>query len=187
MKSAIIRNSKVGKRSVRQRRQFQVEKSDYLYNRKPAFISFLLVYLFCFGIGFALINNSPAISKQIAGELMQLGIPHFKKFQNLPYGTIASFPFLIYGVRRLLWNVMTSYKITSSQISLLAGSLNRREQIFHISNLHEITFKQSLIEAPFGIGSLVLKSGNAELIIKGIYNVKYVAESIRGTLDGPYR
>ena len=118
---------------------------------------------------------------------MQLGIPLLKKFLNLPYGTIASLPFLIYGVRRLLWNVMTRYEITSSQIRLLAGSLNRREQIFHISNLHEITFKQSLIEAPFGIGSLVLKSVNAELIIKGIYNVRYVAESIRGTLDGSYR
>jgi uncharacterized membrane protein YdbT with pleckstrin-like domain len=164
-----------------------VEKSEDLYNRKPAFISFLLTYLFCFGLAFFLIKNSPAISKQIAGELMQLGIPHFKKFLDLPYGTIASFPFLIYGVHRLLWNVMTSYKITSSQISLLAGSLNRREQILHISNLNEITFKQSLIEAPFGIGSLVLKSGKAELIIKGIYNVKYVAESIRGKLAGPYR
>ncbi len=41
MKSAIMRNSKAGKRPVRQRRQFQVKKSDYLYNRKPAFISFL--------------------------------------------------------------------------------------------------------------------------------------------------
>lgn len=164
-----------------------MEKAEDLYNRKPAFISFLLVYLFCFGIAFFLIKNSPAISKQIAGELMQLGIPHFKKFQDLPYGTIASFPFLIYGVYRLLWNVMTSYIITSSQITLLAGSLNRREQIFHISNLHEITFRQSLLETPFGIGSLVLKKGNAELIIKGIYNVKYVAESIRGKLGGTYR
>jgi uncharacterized membrane protein YdbT with pleckstrin-like domain len=166
----------------KQRRQFPVEKSDFRYYRKPAFISFFLFYLFCFGISFSLIRNSPAISKHIAGELMQLGLPHSKKFMNLPYGTIVSFPFLFYGVRRLLWNVMTRYEISSSQIRLLAGSLNRKEQIVHISNLREITFKQSLIEAPFGIGSLVLQSGNAGLIIKGIYNVRYVAENLRGKL-----
>jgi uncharacterized membrane protein YdbT with pleckstrin-like domain len=158
-----------------------VEKSDFRYYRKPAFISFLLIYLFCFVISFYLIKNSPAISKHIAGELMQLGIPHAKKFLGLPYGTIVSFPLIIYGVRRLLWNVMTRYEITTSRIRLLAGSLNRKEQIFQISNMQEITFKQSLIEAPFGIGSLIFKRGNAELIIKGIYNVRYVAESIRGT------
>ncbi len=157
-----------------------MEKSDFRYSRKPAFISFLLIYLCCFGISFLLIKNSPVISKYIAGELMQFGIPHAKKFLTLPYGTIVSFPFLIYGVSRLLWNVMTSYEITSSQIRLLEGSLNRKEVIFRISNLHEITFKQSLIEAPFGIGSLILKRGNAELIIRGIYNVRFVTEAIRG-------
>jgi len=164
-----------------------VEKSDFNYKRKPAFISFLLVYLFCFGISLLLIENSPAISREIARQVMKLNIPHANQFQNLPYGTIFSLPFLIYGIRTLLWNMMTSYEITSSQIRLLAGSLSRKERIFLISNIHEITFKQSLIEAPFRTGSLVLRRGNAELTIKGIYDIGYVVESIRGTADASYR
>jgi uncharacterized membrane protein YdbT with pleckstrin-like domain len=165
----------------------RVDNSEFYYNRKPAFISFLLVYFFCFGISFLLTRNSPVISKQIAEQVIKFGIPHSGRLQTLPLGTIISLPFFIYGVRRLLWNVMTSYEITYSQIRLLAGSLSRKEQLFSIPNLHEITFKQSLIEAPFGIGSLVLKKGNAEFIIKGIYNVVYVAETIRETPAGTRR
>ncbi len=164
-----------------------MEKSDFYYKRKPAFISFLLVYLFCFGISLLLKENSPAISREITRWVMKLDIPYLHKFQNLPYGTILSFPFLIYGIRMLLWNVMTSYEITSSQIRLLAGSLSRKERIFLVSSFHEITFKQSLIEAPFRAGSLVFKRGNAELTIKGIYDVGYVVESIRGKVDASYR
>ena len=164
-----------------------MEQSDFQYKRKPAFISFLLVYLLCLGISLLLIENSPAISKEINRLIMKLGIPHSNKFQNLPYGTILSFPFLIYGIRMLLWNAMTSYEITPSQIRLLAGSLSRKERVFLISNLHEITFKQSLIEAPFRVGSLVLKKGNTTVTIKGIYDVGYVVESIRGKTDATYR
>ncbi len=163
-----------------------MERSDFQYKRKPAFISFLFVYLFCFGVSLLLIRNSPAISREITRQVMKLNIPHSNQFQNLPYGTIFSLPFLIYGIRTLLWNIMTSYEITSTQIRLLAGSLSRKERIFLISNIHEITFKQSLIEAPFHAGSLVLKRGNAELTIKGIYDIGYVVESIRGKADSSY-
>ena len=157
-----------------------MEKSDFRYSRKPAFISFLIIYLCCFGISLLLIENSTEISREIARQVMKLGILHSDRLQKLPYGIILSVPFLIYGIRVLLWNVMSSYEITSSEIRLFAGSLSRNEQIFPISDLHDITFKQSLIEAPFGIGSLVLQRGNAKLTIKGIYDVRYVVDSIRG-------
>ena len=164
-----------------------MEESDFHYSRKPAFISFLVVYLFCFGISLLLIRNSPEISKEIARQVVKLGIFHSNKLQNLPYGIIFSLPFLIYGIRSLLWNVMTSYDITSSQIRVLAGSLSRNEHFYLISNLHDITFKQSLIEAPFGIGALILQKGSAKLTIKGIYNVRYVVDSIRAKAVTAYR
>ncbi len=164
-----------------------MEASDFHYSGKPAFISFLVVYLVCFGSFMLLIRYSPEISKGIASQIVKLGISHLNKLQNLPYGTILSLPFLIYGIRSLLWNVMTSYDITSSQIRLLAGSLIRSEKVFPLSNLHDISFKQSLIEAPFGVGSLVLQKGSAKLSIKGIYNVRYVVDSIRANTFPSYR
>ena len=158
-----------------------MEKTDFEYKRKPAFISFIPIYFFCFGISFWLINSSPEISREITRQgLTHLGIPHLKLLWNLPYGVIFSIPFLIYGIRTLLWNIMTIYEITSSEIRLLTGSLSRKERLFFISDLYEISFKQNLIETPFGIGSLILKKGVGQLIIKGVYNVRYVVESLRG-------
>lgn len=164
-----------------------MEKSDFFYKRKPAFISFLIVYVCCFGISLLLKENSPAISRVISRWVMKSDIPYLHQIQNLPYGTILSFPFLIYGIRMLLWNVMTSYEITSSQIRLLAGSLSRKERIFLISSFNEVTFKQTLIEAPFRVGSLVLKKGDAELTVKGIHDIGFVVESIRGKVNTLYR
>ena len=164
-----------------------MEHPDFHYSRKPAFISFLVIYLICFGISLLLIRHSPEISREIGKQIGRLGILYSHKLQTLPYGIIVCLPFLIYGIRSLLWNVMTSYDITSSQIRLLAGSLIRNEQVFPISNLHDISFKQSLIEAPFGIGSLILQKGSAKLTIKGVYNVRYVVDSIRARTFAPYR
>jgi uncharacterized membrane protein YdbT with pleckstrin-like domain len=164
-----------------------MEKSDFYYKRKQAFISFLSVYLLCIAISFLLIENSPAISREVIKRIMKLGILHSNTFQNLPYGIISSLPFVIYGIRTLLWNMMTSYEITSSEIRLLAGSLTRKERYVLISNFYEISFKQSLIEAPFRVGTLILKKEGAELVIKGVYDVKYVVESLRGKMGTSYR
>lgn len=164
-----------------------MEQSDFYYKRKPAFISFLLVYIFCFGISFLLIKHSSLISKEIAGYIMKLGIFRTSTFQNLPFGIIISLPFVVYGVHTLLWNLMTCYEITSSEVRLLAGSLTRKEHYFLISNVYQISFKQSLIEAPFRAGTLVLKKDGAELAIKGVYDVKHVVESLRGKVSAPYR
>ena len=164
-----------------------MEQADFYYKRKPAFISFLLVYIFCLVISFLLIKHSSLISKETVGYIMKLGIFHASTFQNLPFGIIFSLPFVVYGVHTLLWNLMTCYEITSSEVRLLAGSLTRKEHYFLISNFYQISFSQSLIEAPFRAGTLVLKKDGAELAIKGIYDIKYVVESLRGKANAPYR
>lgn len=164
-----------------------MEKTGFYYKRKPAFISFLLVYISCFGISFLLIDHSPAISMEITRQIAKLPMLHSNILLKLPYGTIFSLPFLIYGIRTLLWNIMTSYEITSTEIHLLAGSLTRREHYFLISNYYELSFKQSLIEAPFRAGTLILRKDGAELFIKGVYDVRYIAESLRGKTGTSYR
>ncbi len=164
-----------------------METSAFYYKRKPAFISFLLVYIASFGVSFLLIDHTQAISREVTGYMAKLPIPHPNILLKLPYGTIFSFPFLIYGIRTLLWNMMTSYEITPSEIHLLAGSLTRKERYFLISNFYEISFKQSLIEAPFRAGTLILRKDGAEVIIKGVYDVRCVAESLRGKTDKSYR
>jgi hypothetical protein len=166
-----------------------MEKPDFNYKRKPAFISFLLVYLFCFGISFLLIKNSPAISKVISGQIIvRFNIPLPDFLWNLPYGIILSLPFLIYGIRKVLWNLMSIYEFNSSEIRLLTGSLSRKEHFFHISDFFEVSFKQNLIETPFGVGCLILTSmkGGRRLIIKGVYNVKSVVEVLRSGLGASY-
>lgn len=166
-----------------------MEKPDFNYKRKPAFISFLLVYLFCFGISFLLIDNSPAISKVISGQIIvRFNIPLPDFLWNLPYGIILSLPFLIYGIRKVLWNLMSIYEFNSSEIRLLTGSLSRKEHFFHISDFFEVSFKQNLIETPFGVGCLILTSmkGGRRLIIKGVYNVKSVVEVLRSGLGASY-
>lgn len=166
-----------------------MENSDFYYKRKPAFISFLLIYFFCFGISFWLIDSSPAISKEISRQFIaKLGIPRSNPLWDLPYGIIFSLPLLIYGIRTLLWNLMSSYELNSSEIRLLIGHLIRNERFFLISSFNEISFKQNLIEAPFHVGSLVLKAkGRSQLIIKGVYNVRYVVECLRKKVDTSYR
>lgn len=164
-----------------------MEKTGFYYKRKPAFISFLLVYISCFSISFLLIDHTQAIHREVAGYIMKLPIPYPNLLLKLPYGIIFSLPFLIYGIHTLLWNMMTSYEITPSEIRLLAGSLTRKERYFLISNFYEMSFKQSLIEAPFRVGTLILIKNGAQLAIKGVYDVKYVAESLRGKTGTSYR
>lgn len=165
-----------------------MEKPDFNYRRKPAFISFLLVYFFCFAIAYLLIDNSSAISKEITALVnARLDMQRFNLLINLPYGIIFSLPFLIYGIRKLLWNLMSVYEINSSEIRLLTGSLIRTEQFFHISDFYGISFKQNLIETPLGIGCLILDLRHkSRLIIRGVYNVKYVAEVLRSGIGVSY-
>jgi hypothetical protein len=152
-----------------------MEKTGFYYKRKPAIISFLLVYVICFGISYWLINNSTVISK----EINRFVISHIHLF-NLPYGKLFSLFFLYYAVRTLLWNLMSSYEISSFEIRLLTGHVSREEQFFPLSDFYEISFKQNLIETPFGVGSLILgRRRGGHLILKGVHSVRSVAESLR--------
>ncbi|MEE8329723.1 MAG: hypothetical protein V3R54_07330 [Thermodesulfovibrionia bacterium] len=157
-------------------------KPEFNYRRKPAFISFLLVYLSCFGVAYLLIDNSPLISKEINRLMIsRLHIPYSNTLWNLPYGIFLSIPFLIYSIYKILWNIMSSYEINSSEIRMITGSLTRKERFYPIIEFYEISFRQNLIEIPFSVGSLILRRirGGNDLIIKGVYNARNVAEVLR--------
>jgi hypothetical protein len=155
--------------------------SELSYRRKPAFISFLITYLFCFGIAFLLIAFSSTTSR----EFVRLIIPRLELSPSnllwkLPYGIVFSLPFLIYGLRTLLWNLMSSYEINSSRVSLLTGSLVRRERFFSISDFCDVSFKQNLVEAPLAIGKVTLTAKDGgKLLIRGVHDVKSVVEALR--------
>lgn len=157
----------------------RVEETDFYYKHKPSFVSFLFVYLLCSGVSLWLISNSPMVSKKIVDLIKLLNIPHLNFLYTLPFGKLLSVPFVIYGVRVLMWNLMSYYEIDLTRIRLIAGHLIRKEQFILVSDIHEISFRQNLIEAPFHIGSLLLKTRNGEFVIRGIYNVKQVVETLR--------
>jgi hypothetical protein len=164
-----------------------VEKSTFYYKRKPAFISFLLVYFFCVVISFLLIEYSPLISKEVTRQITKIDILRSGIIQTLPFVIIFSLPFIIYGIRTLLWNIMTIYEIDLSEIRLLSGSLSRKEHLYLIPSYNEISYKQNIIEAPFRVGSLIFYKGRAPLVIKGIHDVKFVVECLREKINTPYR
>jgi len=158
-----------------------MERADFYYKHKPAIISFLLSYIICFGVSYWLISNSSEISGAMNRYVIRhIPIPYSNHLSNLPYGKIFSLFFLFYGVRTLLWNLMSSYEINSIEIRMLTGHLSRREQSFPLSDFYEISFKQSMIETPFRIGSLILnRRRGGQLIVEGVYNIKSVAETLR--------
>jgi hypothetical protein len=164
-----------------------MEKSEFSYKRRPAFISFLLLYIFCFGIAYLLIKNSPGISDDIKRQFLSPSVIQRLPFlRELPYGIILSVPFLLYGLWKLLWNIMSLYEITSSEIRLVTGSLVRKEQFFIISDFYSVSFEQDLLETLFGIGTVILRSRHGKrFIIKGVYTVKSVVEVLRPGLGVP--
>jgi len=162
-----------------------MEKPPFNYRRKPSFISFLPVYLVCFGISYLLIDNSTLISKEITSRIITgPGILNSVPVRNLPYGIIFSVPFIIYGIYRLLWNIMSRYEFSSTDIRLLTGSLSRKESFSPVTDFYEVSFRQNLIETPFGIGCLILAplKGGRRLIIRGVYKVKTVVDALRSGL-----
>jgi uncharacterized membrane protein YdbT with pleckstrin-like domain len=156
-----------------------LEKADFYYKQKPSPISFFFTYAICFGSSYLLIQHSSFVSKTMLDLFALLHIPRINLLHELPYGKILSIPFFIYGVWVLLWNIMSYYEIDTTRIRLLTGHLTRREQFILVSDIHEISFKQSLIEAPFRIGSLLLKTRTGEFNIRGVYHIKQVVEDLR--------
>ena len=164
--------------------------TDLSYKKKPAFISFLPLYLACSGISYLLIHHSPAVSSEVIGLVVKLRTVHpylhSLRLPPLPYGIVLAFPFLVYAAAKLLWNLMTTYEITSSHIRVIAGTFTRKEQLFPLSEIHTVTFRQDLFEVPFGVGTLVIDRGGGQAI-KGIYHVKRVVDRIREDLRSPHR
>jgi energy-converting hydrogenase Eha subunit A len=163
-----------------------MEKDSFYYKRKPAFISFLPIYFLCFVISFLLLEYSPVISKEVTRQIIKIDILRSGIVRTLPFGIIFSFPFIIYGIRTLLWNLMTTYEIDLSEIRLLSGSLSRKEHLYLIPSYNEISYKQNIIEAPFRVGSLLFYKGHAPLVIKGVHDVKFVVECLRKKINIPY-
>ena len=116
---------------------------------------------------------------KITDLVILLRIPQSKVLHNLPYGIILSVPFIACGIMTLIWNVMGHYEIDATRIRLLTGYLSRKEQFVPLSDIYEISFKQNLLEAPFRIGTLMLKTRNGSLDIRGVYRVRQVVEDLR--------
>jgi hypothetical protein len=116
--------------------------------------------------------------------LDRLNIPVPELLRDVPYGLIFSLPFLLYGVQKLLWNIMSLYDFTTSELRLLTGSLSRRERFYYVAEFFHISFKQNLIEMPLGVGTLILTSmkGRKRLRIKGVYRIRTVVEALRSGL-----
>jgi len=162
-----------------------MEKPNFNYKQKPAIISFLGIYILCFVVSYFLIRFSAEISYEIKIQIFrQLEISHYSFLWNLPYGIILSLPFLIYGIRMIIWNLMSFYEINSTEIRILLGTLVRKEYHFSISSFKKISFKQNILEAPFGIGQIVLDPRiGSNLVLRGIKRVKSVVEDVRKIID----
>lgn len=165
-----------------------MEGIEFFYKRKPALASFLPLYIFCFGLAFLFIYYSPIISTVFIKHLLafwKLDPSHW--LHKIPYGIILSPPFVVFGAHKILWNLMSSYEIDRQGIRLLTGSLTRKERFFPSSDLHEISFNQNVLEAPFGIGMLIIKgNGGVNLNLKGVCDVKTAAEFLRHLTELPY-
>lgn len=165
------------------------EKGEFHYRGKPAVISFLFFYLICVGSSYLLIDNSPAISGEIQEKLIEpLDINLPPLLLNSPLGVLLSLPFLVSGLRKLLWNVMSSYEFTAQEIRLITGSMSRKERFFPVADFFQVSFRQNVIEAPFGVGSLILTSAGTgkRLTIKGVYRVKDTADALRPGLGASF-
>ena len=155
---------------------------DLFYRRKPAFISFLPTYLFCFVMSFLLVYFSSDLSRWINDQLFSLlrPTPDPLILRRMNYGMILAVPFVLFGMRRALWNSMSRYEVNTDGIHLLTGTLARKEYHLGFRDFEDVTFKQNIMEAPFKVGTLILKSGNlGEGRLKGFYNVKNLVDVIR--------
>ena len=156
---------------------------DSEYKQMPAFVSFLPGFLLCIGITFCLLHFSSSIDNLVFRSLARTGIPQVSALQKLPYSVILSFPFALYAARTIVWNFMSRYEFSMSGVRLLTGSLKRKE-IFYPSSVFkfkEVSFEQNLLEAPFNIGTLILKPerGGNNIIVKGVRKIRLVIKMLR--------
>ena len=156
---------------------------DSIHKQMPALVSFLPVYVLCIGITFALLRFSSSVDSFIFQSLGRTGISQLTTVPRFPISAIICLPFALYAARTILWNLMSRYEISMSGIRLLAGSLTRRE-VFYPSSVFrfkEIFFKQNVLEAPFGVGTLILRPerGGSNIVVKGVKKIKSVVKVLR--------
>ena len=156
---------------------------DTFHKQMPAFVSFLPGYLFCIGITFCLLHFSSSVDDLVFRSLARKGIPQVPALQELPYSVILSLPFALYAARTMVWNFMSRYEFSMSGVRLLTGSLKRKE-VFYPSSVFkfkEVSFEQNLLEAPFDIGTLILKpeKGGNNIIVKGVRKIGLVIKMLR--------
>lgn len=163
----------------------QAEEPVFDYRRKPALISFLSVYLLCFVLAYLLTAYSEGISTYITDQIQtRFGMESSLPLWNIPFGNALAVPFLLYGIVKGIWHMMSFYEITSSDIRVTTGCLSRTEHYYMVPDFSAISFRQSLLETPFGAGSLILtnmKNGK-RLIIKGVHDVQYMVDVLRPRL-----
>jgi len=156
-----------------------LEKADFRYRQKPSPISFLFTYGLCIACSYLLFRFSAFISGAIGDLLALLRLPKPGLLAELPVGKFLSIPFFYVGIRTLFWNMMSYYEIEPTRIRLMTGYLTRREQFIPLSDVYEVSFTQNLIEAPFRIGTLVLKTRSGQLSLRGVYRIAQVVEDLR--------
>jgi uncharacterized membrane protein YdbT with pleckstrin-like domain len=158
---------------------------EYMYDRKPAWIHTLVILVVCLFVVRFLLSFSDAIQDVVSRQiLIPLDAPRDTPFWELPYGFILSMPFLLIALRRLLWNVMTRYKIAPGELRLITGILSRQHEVLELSRFHELTLKQSLLQAPLRCGTLTLTSRHGDFVaLPGVCDVEAIAESMRPYLS----
>jgi hypothetical protein len=128
---------------VRQKKNDISTKPGLYYRRKPAFVSFLPYYFFCFVASFLLVHFSPHLSRWINAQvfsLLKTAPPRILLEMN--YGTLLAVPFVFFGMRKLLWNAMSRYDIDTDEVHVLTGTLARKEYRLSLKEFDDVSFRQ---------------------------------------------
>jgi hypothetical protein len=166
---------------VGQETNHALTKPDLSYRRKPAFVTFLPDYFFWFLVSFLLVHFSPPLSRLINDQIFSLlkTTPH-RILLQIGYGMVLAVPFVLFGIRKLMWNAMSRYEVDTDGVRVLTGTLARKEYYLSLQQFDDVSFKQNIIEVPFKVGTLILKSGAwGEVGLRGIHDVKNLVDLIR--------
>jgi len=164
-----------------QKRSDAMTKPALSYRRKPAFVSFLPDYFFFFLVTFLLVHFSPNLSRWINGPIFSfLSTAPPRILLEMNYGMVLAAPFALLGIRKVLWNAMSLYDVDTDEVHVLTGTLARKEYRLSLKEFDEVSFRQNLMEVPFKVGTLILKSGRrGEYGLRGIHNVRNLVDLMR--------
>lgn len=149
------------------------------YKRRPALVSFALRLLICLVLAFFLVLYSPEISHEVFSQIAgYVRLPEY--ITNLQIGVVLAFPLILYMLHQALWVLMSQYKIDNDEIRLILGSVKRVVNFHRLASVREVNYRQSIIETPFGIGTLIIQFRNGQwLEIRGVHDIEENAEHLR--------